>query len=314
VVFWEDLKKFPENGWSLSGLMKALRAQGKKEEAAMVEARFHKAWKNADVKRTDPTAANDVVLKSGVRLRYLEQGPAEGPAVIMLHGYSDSSFSFSRVLPLLPASLRVIVPDQRGHGGSDRAGDYSMDAMARDVIELMDALNVPSATIVGHSMGSFVARRAAVLAPARVSRLVLTGAGPSSRNAALLEVQRGANALQDPVDETFVRDFQYGSINRPVPAPFMEQAIAESLKLDAATWKAVAAGLVAYTPAEPGIRVPTLVVGGDKDGVFAAEEQRTLAGRIAGARITIVDGIGHTLHWEEPQRFVTELLGFVEGS
>jgi tetratricopeptide (TPR) repeat protein len=77
VVFWEDLKKFPENGWSLSGLMKALRAQGKKEEAAMIEARFNKAWKNADVKRTDPTTANDVVLKSGVRLRYLEQGPAE---------------------------------------------------------------------------------------------------------------------------------------------------------------------------------------------------------------------------------------------
>ena len=49
VVFWEDLKKNPENGWSLFGLMQALKAQGKKEEAAMVEARFRKAWKDADV-------------------------------------------------------------------------------------------------------------------------------------------------------------------------------------------------------------------------------------------------------------------------
>ena len=49
VVFWEDLKKNPENGWSLFGLMQALKAQGKKQEAQQVEARFRKAWKNADV-------------------------------------------------------------------------------------------------------------------------------------------------------------------------------------------------------------------------------------------------------------------------
>jgi tetratricopeptide (TPR) repeat protein len=54
VVFWEDLKKFPENGWSLSGLLAALRAQGKKDEASMIETRLQKAWKNADVKRTSP--------------------------------------------------------------------------------------------------------------------------------------------------------------------------------------------------------------------------------------------------------------------
>jgi tetratricopeptide (TPR) repeat protein len=50
VVFWEDLKKNPENGWSLFGLMQALQAQGKKDEAAQVEARFRRAWKDADVK------------------------------------------------------------------------------------------------------------------------------------------------------------------------------------------------------------------------------------------------------------------------
>jgi predicted Zn-dependent protease len=49
-VFWEDLKKNPENGWSLSGLAQALRAQGKNEEAAAVEARFSRAWREADVK------------------------------------------------------------------------------------------------------------------------------------------------------------------------------------------------------------------------------------------------------------------------
>jgi len=251
------------------------------------------------------------VVKGGVRLRYVQQGPVAGPAIIMLHGYSDSSFSFSRILPLLPPPLRVIVPDQRGHGRSDRATHYSMDAMAGDVIELMDALDVPTATVVGHSMGSFVARRAALLAPDRVRRLLLVGAGPSSRNEAVLEVQQAANALQDPVDAAFVRDFQYSTVHQPVPREFMEQVIAESLTLDAATWKAVIAGLVAYTPGESAIRAPTLVLGGDKDAVFPVDEQRALARRIDGATVEILEGLGHAPHWEDPKRFVGPLIRFL---
>lgn len=313
VVFWEDLKKFPENGWSLFGLSKALKAQGKDEEAAMVDARFEKAWKNADFRRS-PTTSHAVVLNGAVRLRYVAQGPASGPAVIMLHGTSDSSFSFSRALPLLPSTLRVIVPDLRGHGESSRASSYTMDDMARDVIALMDALHVPTATLVGHSMGSFVARRAAVLAPDRFTRLVLVGAGPSSRNGAVLDVRRSANALQDPVDRTFVREFQYSTVSKPVPAEFMERVIAESLKLDAATWKAVMAGLVAYAPAEPAISAPVLVLGGDRDAVFSVAEQRALGERIRGAQVQILDGVGHTPQWEVPHQFVAELLAFLRTS
>jgi tetratricopeptide (TPR) repeat protein len=52
AVYWEDLKKNPENGWTLFGLLQALKAQGKKEEAALVEERFKKAWKDADVNLT----------------------------------------------------------------------------------------------------------------------------------------------------------------------------------------------------------------------------------------------------------------------
>ena len=52
AVYWEDLKKNPENGWSLFGLVQALKAQGKNDEAALIEARFSKAWKDADVKLT----------------------------------------------------------------------------------------------------------------------------------------------------------------------------------------------------------------------------------------------------------------------
>jgi predicted Zn-dependent protease len=60
VVFWEDLKRFPENGWSLFGLMHALEAQGKTEQAAMIQARFDKAWKNADFKQASMTTTSEM--------------------------------------------------------------------------------------------------------------------------------------------------------------------------------------------------------------------------------------------------------------
>ena len=324
-VFWEDLKKNPENGWSLRGLLKAQRAQGKTTEAALTEVRLKKAWKDADFTPaavgTDETAATTatsgdasptvVTLKSGQRLRYVQQGPATGPAVVMLHGYSDSSWSFSRVAPLLPPTLRVVSVDQRGHGLSARADDYSMDAMARDVIELMDTLAIPTATVVGHSMGSFVARRAAVLAPARVTRLVLVGAGIRASTPLTEDLKKTVDGLADPIDPGFVREFQYSTVALPVPEPFMQTVLAESHRLDAATWKGVIAGMVGYVPAEGAIRVPTLILGGDKDAVFSVAEQRDLADAIRGAHVVIVPGVGHTLHWEDPPRFVAELRTFL---
>jgi len=153
----------------------------------------------------------DARLPSGVRLHYVQQGPPTAPAVLMLHGYTDSWYSFSRVLPLLPADLRFIVPDQRGHGSSDRpafakatAGKplsgYGMNDFADDAIQLMDVLGVKEATVVGHSFGSFVARRMATFVPTRVHRLVLVGAALFANNPGVAALRSEIDRLTDPVD------------------------------------------------------------------------------------------------------------------
>ena len=190
-------------------------------------------------------ASRDVRLPSDVRLRYLEQGPATGPAILFLHGYTDSSFSFSRILPLLPPEWRVIVPDQRGHGASDRPeAGYAVDDFATDALQLMDALRVESAVVVGHSMGSFIARRIAERAPARVTQLVLVGSGPTAATAAVVELQDAVAALTAPPDPAFVREFQESMVVRPVPRAFMEQAIAASESVPVRVWKAALSGLL----------------------------------------------------------------------
>jgi pimeloyl-ACP methyl ester carboxylesterase len=101
------------------------------------------------------------------RLRWAEQGSPDGEPIIMLHGLTDSWQSFSRVLPELPSRYRVLVPDQRGHGGSERpAVGYAPEDFATDVLAFMDAVGVERAALVGHSMGSFVAQAVARPRPA----------------------------------------------------------------------------------------------------------------------------------------------------
>ena len=259
-----------------------------------------------------PAASLDLVrLSNGVTLHYAQQGPKSGPAVVMLHGFTDSWFSFSRVLPLLPPELRVIAVDQRGHGDSDRPeGGYRISDFADDVIRLMDALSVPKAVLVGHSLGSFVARKVYELAPDRVSRLVLVGAGPRADNATIVQLVDAVNALTDPVDEAFVRDFQKSTIHAPVPDDFLETVIANSRRLPSRIWKAALRGLLEdeINLSQPQVR--TLVLGGRQDAVFSSTEQMVLARQFPRGELHLVDGVGHALHWEMPKTFVSALIRF----
>ena len=190
---------------------------------------------------------NEIRLSTGVRLHYAEEGPANGSPVIMLHGLSDSWFSFSKVMPLLGKRHRVYALDLRGHGNSDKpATGYHMRNLAEDVVAFMDAQKIARATIVGHSMGSFVAQQVALAAPQRVSRLVLVGSGTTPNEfGGMQEFYEAAAALPEPVPEAFARDFQVSTIYRPVGDAFLERAIDESLKLPSRVWRELVKGMSA---------------------------------------------------------------------
>ena len=257
-----------------------------------------------------PTFA-DACLPTGIRLRYAEQGDPRGRPLVLLHGYSDSWFSYSRVLPGLASRYRVYALDLRGHGDSDRPPDgYTMRDMAADVIAFMDLKGIPRATIVGHSMGSFVAQQAAVRAPERVSRLVLIGSATTPRRiVGVTELARAVSSLADPVSDAFAREFQLSTIHHPVPPEFLDAAVAASLKLPARVWQEVMSGMHATGPAaalrECGI--PTLLLWGERDAVFERAEQDALLAAIPGARLEVYPETGHALHWERPAEFVRDI-------
>jgi pimeloyl-ACP methyl ester carboxylesterase len=178
----------------------------------------------------------------------------------------------------------------------------------------MDVVGLERAVIAGHSFGATVAQRFALDFPQRVVGLVLEGAFlPRPGNVAVRELWDEVSRFAEEVDPAFVREFQRSTLARPVPDEFFETVVGESLKMPAHVWKAVlepfrstdfAADLAA-------LRAPTLIVWGDRDAFTGKVDQKALQGAIAGSRLEIYTGTGHSPHWEEPERYASQLVSFV---
>ena len=120
----------------------------------------------------DPGSSNAGVTEhhiatNGVTLRVLEAG--SGPAVLLSHGFPELGYSWRhQIQPLAQAGYRVIVPDQRGYGGSSipsEITDYDITHLTDDLAGILDALGEDQAVMVGHDWGSFVVSHRAMLHP-----------------------------------------------------------------------------------------------------------------------------------------------------
>ncbi len=255
-------------------------------------------------------------LATGVRLHYAERGDREGAAIIFLHAYADSWYWFSRVLPLLSPEYRALVPDQRGHGESDKPGCcYTTDDFAADVDAFMEAVGVEKATLVGHSSGGLIAQRVALDHPRRVDRLVLIGATTTLvNNRAVAEAGEGMLALEDPIPPEFVRGFVEGTIHHPVPEGFLAGVVSESLKVPARVWHDYWEGVLLATDdtARLGeIGAPTLILWGERDTLLPREEQERRAEAIPDVTLRVYPDTGHAVAGERPEWVVRDLEEFM---
>jgi non-heme chloroperoxidase len=260
---------------------------------------------------------HSIELSDDVTLQYVEQGDAAGVPVLFLHGISDSWHSFELVLPHLPETIRAFALTQRGHGDSSRPDKrYRARDFAADAAAFMDERHLEAAFVVGHSMGSVNAQRFAIDHPERTLGLVLVGSFASLPNnpvpRALLDE---VTAMEDPVDPGFVREFQASTLSGPVPRAFWETIIQESLKLPARVWKEVLeCNMQDDLSGElHKIEAPALIVWGDRDEIVR-REQETLAAEIRNSRLVVYQGAGHGAHWEQPERFASDLASFVEAA
>jgi pimeloyl-ACP methyl ester carboxylesterase len=259
------------------------------------------------------TGVQERVLRDGTRVPVAVTG---GPALVLLHGLTDSWRSFQEVIAWLPTAIRVIAPTMRGHGDADRPSHgYSMSELAGDVVELLDQLAIPRAVVAGHSLGAAVALRMAAEHASRVAGLVLAGAfARTAGNAGLAELDELVDELADPVPRAVAEEFQVSTLGGPVDPEFLRMVVDETTKVPARVWRVATRGLLDADHAAglTSITAPTVVLWGDRDELALRSDQDALCAAIPGARLLVRPGAGHALHWEQPELFAAVCADVVD--
>ncbi len=162
-----------------------------------------------------------VALPNGESLAYASMGAAAGPAVVLIHGYTDSARDWVPLVPYLSPRLRLILVDIRGHGRSGKPECcYTRLDFAYDIKLLLDALGVQRADIVGHSLGSFIAQTFAEYWPERTRRVILISSSGGAKAGALprkpaYDFAAQIRQLKEPIDPD--SPFMIGWWSSPTP-------------------------------------------------------------------------------------------------
>lgn len=275
------------------------------------------------------------VLLHGHRMAYRAAGPdlAPGrPVVVLVHGMAGSSDTWRHVLRHLGGDVTVIAPDLLGHGGSDKPPhDYSLGTQATGLRDLMVALGVDRATVVGQSFGGGVAMQFAYQHPDRCERLVLVssgGLGPEVSWLLRAMAAPGVEYLMPLMFPPLVRDAgnalarQLGRFG--LRAPALEEGWRNYTSLsDAASRRSFVRTLrsvvdiggqtvSAHDRLYLASRIPTLIIWGRKDRFIPLEHGQAAHAAIPGSRLEIFEASGHFPQREEPHRFVEVLRDFLE--
>ncbi len=258
-----------------------------------------------------------VKLPGGIEVPYVEQGDPAGKTVLYLHGFAGSFHSFDHILPLLPDSFHVLAFTQRGHGdaGKPQKG-YRLKDFASDAKGFLDLFGLQQAVVAGHSMGAAIALKFALNYPDLSAGLVLVGSGLPRRGDSTVQEfwDSTVSKLEDPVDPGFVRSFIENTIARPIPAAEFDKLVRDALKVPAHVWKEAYKNRMNedFTSELGKIQAPTLIIWGDKDKKTSRSEQEALLAGIPNSRLLVYHGTGHELHYEEAERFASDLIKFVE--
>lgn len=268
-----------------------------------------------------PEPATRFVNVDGVVLRVREEGPAKGPAVVLIHGYGSSLDTWRSVVPRLSDRSRVIAVDLKGFGRSARPdGDYSPTAQARLVLGILDQLGVEKTAVVGHSWGASVALTMALLAPQRVTRIAVYGGfvfeeqiPPYFRWAqvdGLGELVFAMSFLERP-DERLARAFYDPD---KLEERYVERVVADLERPGtlAASLAAVRGmDFVSITTRLSEVRQPALLLWGREDRVSPPVYGERLAAALPLARLNVYPRCGHFPHVEALEASTRALIDFL---
>jgi pimeloyl-ACP methyl ester carboxylesterase len=263
-----------------------------------------------------PTFTHD-----GLEFAYETAGDPGLPAVVLLHGFTGDLRMWHPVVEELAGRYFIVAPDLRGHGRSAAPDDleaYTAEALAGDVLALLDHLGIDVCALAGCSFGGMIALQFAVDWPGRLAALAVSDAGAAYAHPRYderyWERERGIEASTE-----IVRAFGTAELGRRTALGLADPFLARGLRdryarLSADGWLGCARVRKERPNLLPILRgrltMPVMVAYGEEDPVRCAAE--VMAEELPAARVVMVRGAGHGLPLVAPQTYARELLRFLE--
>jgi 3-oxoadipate enol-lactonase len=261
------------------------------------------------------TATPLIVDFGDLQLAYRDEGPANGPVLVLAHAMSFDQSMWDAVISHLPSTLRIIRYDHRGHGASSSPpAPYMMGALVRDAERLLDHLSLRDCVFCGISMGGMVAQGLAVKRLDLVRGLVLAntavkiGTKESWANLVKTAQSQGLEAMRPgAIEALFSARFRAAGLATPW-SEALQNARPEA-------WfgcVAALAGTDFYTTTA-GLRLPSLVIASSDDAITPADLVRETADLIPGSQFHLIRKSGHLPPIEQPDAFASALAAFLTG-
>lgn len=292
------------------------------------------------------TSTVRVPLSTGITMNVTLAGPQDAPPVILLHGFPESHSTWRGLAPLLEDRFRLIMPDLRGFGDSDRpqdVADYATDTLVADLLALADTLGVERFALVGHDWGGAIAWAAAIRGDARIERLaIINSPHPWIFQKSLIEDQAQRAASQ------YITAFRTSGMEAAIEAmgfdAFFDKSFAKHVDLarispeerarTIADWSrpgALTAMLNWYRASHlivpppgvtvpipdwvlrlaPKIRIPVRVIWGLEDKALLPIQLVGIGEVGDDVEVVPLKGVGHFAPWEAPEAVAAALAPFL---
>jgi len=256
---------------------------------------------------------------NGINVGYFDEGPANGLAVIFIHGFPFSKEMWKEQVSALSETHRVIAYDVRGHGDSERgAAQFSIAQFADDLFFFMDVLKIEKAILAGLSMGGYIALHAIQNQPQRIAGLILcdtqcgadSDEGREKRKKTIAFIQK--NGLSVYAEESLKNLFAPASfIDKKDEVTFIKDTILKTpasticLTLQALADRKETCSSLAQ------INIPVSILVGAEDKITSPEIASKMQKLIKGSSLHIIEGAGHLSNLENPIQFNAHLKTFL---
>ena len=250
---------------------------------------------------------------SDIRLHYREDGETTGAPVVFAHALGVDLSVWDPVIARLPAGLRLIRMDMRGHGQSQvPPAPYSMGTLVRDAEALLDHLNIRNCVFVGLSIGGMIAQGLAVKRLDQIRALVLSntaakiGQPKAWQDRIALVDSKGTDAvIEATLEKWFARKFRAQTDLTP-----WRDLIGVTNAQGYVGCCAAIAGTDFYTPTS-GLRLPVLGIAGSEDGSTPPDLVRETVDLVPGSKFQLIRRAGHLPFVEQPEAYTEALTSFL---